>query len=112
MDYFGMPHVPTYFPLEPCFLDIPHARAAIPGSGNDLVAFTYSKDVGKLVARSLSLLSWPKRSVIVGDRVSYNEIVRLVETIRGELSFVGLGIFALRLDQESNSMLRMTHWSL
>lgn len=111
MDYFGMPHVPTYFPPEACFLDIPHNRAAIPGSGEDLVAFTYSKDAGELVARSLSLPSWPERSRIVGERINYNELVRLVEKVRGGLDTIEATVITLKVHQVFNSMLLMIHWS-
>ena len=83
MDYFGMPHVPSYLPPEACFLDIPRAKAAVPGSGDDLVAWTYSKDVGKFVARSLDLQAWPERSIIIGDRMSYKNLIRIVERVRG-----------------------------
>ena len=83
MDYFGMPHVQTYLPPEACFLDIAHGQAAVPGSGDDLIAFTYSKDAGRLVARSLDLPLWPERSIIVGDRMSYNDLISLVERIKG-----------------------------
>ena len=83
MDYFGIPHVQTYLPSEACFLDIAHGQAAVPGLGNDLIAFTYSKDAGRLVARSLDLSVWPERSIIVGDRMSYNNLISLVERVRG-----------------------------
>ena len=83
MDYFGMPHVQTYFPPEACFLDIRNARAAIPGSGEDLVAFTYSKDAAEMVALSLDLPAWSEKSPIVGDRKCFRDIVGIVEEVRG-----------------------------
>ena len=85
MDYLGMPHVSSYFPPEACFLDIPHNMAVIPGSGDDLIAFTYSKDAAKLVARSLDLPEWPERSLMVGDRSSYKNLIAILERVRGTL---------------------------
>lgn len=78
-----MPHVSTYFPPEACFLDIGHAKAAVPGTGDDLVAFTYSKDVGRFVARSLELSTWPERSIIVGERSTYKNLIAIIEKVRG-----------------------------
>ena len=96
MDYFGMPHVPTYLPPEACFLDIPRAKAAVPGFGDELVAWTYSKDVGKFVARSLDLPKWPEKSIIVGDRMSYKDLIQLVETVRGMCYHSGVEINYLK----------------
>ena len=111
MDYFGLPHVPSYLPPEACFLDIPHAKAAVPGSGDDLVAWTYSKDVGKLVARSLDLQAWPERSIMIGDRMSYKDLIGIVEKVRGMCSHSDVQSKDPTHKQVSNSTLRMTPWS-
>ena len=111
MDYFGLPHVPSYLPPEACFLDIPQASAAVPGSGEDLVVWTYSKDVGKFVARSLDLEAWPERSIIVGDRMNYRDLIRIVEDVRGMCYYSHLQIQILKQKQVSSSRLLMTRWN-
>lgn len=111
MDYFGLPQVPSYLPPEACFLDIPRASAAVPGSGDDLVVWTYSKDVGKFVARSLDLGAWPERSIIVGDRMNYKDLIRIVERVRGMCCYSHVQNQILKQKQVSNSTLHMTRWN-
>lgn len=83
MDYFGFPHMKSYLGPFPIVLDIAAARAAIPGSGAVPIALTYSFDIGRYVARLLQNPSWDKESVIVGDKVSWNEFLTIAEEVRG-----------------------------
>ena len=85
LDYFGMPHVPTYLPGISVVVDVENMKAAIPRDGNTPIVFTYTVDVAKFVAASLELPKWPQRSVIVGDRITANQLVSLVEKVRGKL---------------------------
>lgn len=84
LDYFGMPHAPTYLPSLSVIVDVENMKAAIPGEGNTPIVFTYTADVAKFVAASLDLPKWPQRSVIVGDRITANQLVNLVEKARGK----------------------------
>ena len=59
-------------------------KAAIPGDGNKLVTFTHTSDVGKFVAASLDLEKWDRVSVIIGDKVTMNEAVKLAAEAKGE----------------------------
>jgi hypothetical protein len=83
MDYFGIPHVKSYLGPFPLVLDIAAARAAIPGSGAVPIALTYSFDIGRFVAQLLQAPKWEKESVIVGDKVSWNEFLAIAEEARG-----------------------------
>ncbi|KAL8724573.1 MAG: hypothetical protein Q9181_006766 [Wetmoreana brouardii] len=90
MDYFGMPHYQSYMTPEMPFVDMSALKAAIPGSGDDLVTWTLTRDVAKFVRKMVeSDDPWPKRSQIVGDSVSFNEIVQLAEQARGRLLLIG-----------------------
>jgi hypothetical protein len=60
-------------------------KAAIPGEGNTPIVFTYTTDVAKFVAASLELPKWPQRSVIAGDKITANQLVSLVEKVRGKV---------------------------
>ena len=85
LDYFGIPYCESYMPPEHPYVDIGAGIAAIPGSGNDKVAFTYTKDVAKFVRKMVeSEDPWPTKSLIVGDTVTFNEIVHIVEEARGK----------------------------
>jgi hypothetical protein len=85
MDFFGMPKVPSYLPPYVMLIDMPENMAAIPGIGNKLVTFTHTSDVGKFVAASVDLEKWDCVSVIIGDKVTMNEAVKLAKEAKGEL---------------------------
>ncbi|KAL9003651.1 MAG: hypothetical protein Q9188_003495 [Gyalolechia gomerana] len=74
LDHYGMPH----------YVDIAACKAAIPGSGNDKVAFTLTRDVAKFVRNMVeSDEKWPVRILIAGDTVSLNELLEVAEQARG-----------------------------
>ena len=62
---------------------MPHHTAAIPGSGNTPVAFTHTSDIAQFVVASLDLPEWPEESWIIGDKVTWNEALRLAEAAKG-----------------------------
>jgi nucleoside-diphosphate-sugar epimerase len=84
MDFFGMPNIPSYLPPYVMLMDIAENTAAIPGDGNKLVTFTHTSDVGKFVVASVDLEKWDRVSVIIGDKITMNEAVKLVEDTKGE----------------------------
>ncbi|KAI4128347.1 MAG: hypothetical protein LQ338_002792 [Usnochroma carphineum] len=84
LDYFGMPDCHSYMLPEIPYIDIAACRAAIPGSGDDKVTLTYTKDVAKFVKELVrSDDKWPARSLIAGDVVTLNEVVEVAEQVRG-----------------------------
>ncbi|KAI4151328.1 MAG: hypothetical protein LQ341_000927 [Variospora aurantia] len=85
LDYYGMPHCESYMLREAPFIDIAARKAGIPGSGNEKVTFTYTKDVAKFVRKLVESESkWPARSVIAGDVFTFNEVLEVAERVRGE----------------------------
>jgi hypothetical protein len=85
MDYYGYPHVKTY--LQPLFfvVDVPNKAAAIPGTGDEVLAFTYTQDVAKFTVASLSLPKWDEVTYIYGERSTFNKLLALAEEARGTL---------------------------
>ncbi|KAK1237170.1 hypothetical protein MKX07_006049 [Trichoderma sp. CBMAI-0711] len=83
MDYYGYPHVKTY--LQPLFfvVDVPSKAAAIPGTGDEVLAFTYTQDVAKFTVASLSLPKWDEVTYIYGERSTFNKLLALAEEARG-----------------------------
>ncbi|KAG9497465.1 hypothetical protein J7337_010326 [Fusarium musae] len=73
-DYSGCPKVKTYLKYADLLVDITNEAAAIPGSGDDKVAFTYSFEVARFV----------EHSVTIGEKVTANEIIIITEEARGE----------------------------
>ncbi|KAF4950552.1 hypothetical protein FGADI_8111 [Fusarium gaditjirri] len=79
-DYYGYPKVKTYLKYAAFLVDIANKTAAVPGSGEDKIAFTYSFDVARLVDALVNTdKKWPKHSVIIGEKITANEIVAIAE---------------------------------
>ncbi|EXA33750.1 hypothetical protein FOVG_15051 [Fusarium oxysporum f. sp. pisi HDV247] len=84
-DYYGYPKVKTYLKHADFLVDIANKAAVVPGSGEDRVAFTYSFDVARFVDDLVNAEEkWPKHSVIIGEKITVNEIVAIAEGARGE----------------------------
>lgn len=75
----GMGHLQSYTYL----FDIEGCKADLPGDGDRYVVWTRGDDVGRFVAASLALKSWPETSRIAGDRKTLNETLKIAEAIRG-----------------------------
>lgn len=86
MDYWGIPGVKSNLERAPLvfWLDIPNNAAAVPGSGNTPAVFTHTVDVAKFVVASLDLPKWEPQTFVFGDRVTWNEFVRLAEEAKGK----------------------------
>ncbi|OJJ31616.1 hypothetical protein ASPWEDRAFT_72512 [Aspergillus wentii DTO 134E9] len=84
MDYWGMPNVRTNIDPLTFGINIAKGQAAIPGDGNDVISMTYTYDMAKVLVRALDLEEWPEFSVIVGQDVTYNQLLRWAEEIRGK----------------------------
>lgn len=97
MDYYGLPRAKSYLQPFVLVLDMAQNAAAIPGSGNTPVVFTHTFDVAKFVAALMSSTGWPKRSVIVGDKKTWNEALTIAEEIKG-------------LSPKHNAALHHSHW--
>ncbi|KAB5528051.1 hypothetical protein GE09DRAFT_1042248 [Coniochaeta sp. 2T2.1] len=82
-DYLGTPHLPSHMGVYALQVDMPHATAAIPGSGDDLISFTYSRDIARFVEAALGLERWEREMWCYGDVRSLGEVVGLAEGVRG-----------------------------
>ncbi|EXA39743.1 hypothetical protein FOVG_11225 [Fusarium oxysporum f. sp. pisi HDV247] len=84
IDYYVSP--PLKSPLDhwTVFIDIANRTAALPGSGDVPVAMSYTMDVAKFVAGSLSLSKWERETLIYNDKLTMNQYVQVVEEVRGE----------------------------
>ena len=82
-DYFGIPHIESRMAPVAIQIDVANKVAAIPGSGDDLVTFTYSFDVARFVEAALDLSHWEEDTFCVGDTCSLNDVVKMAEEARG-----------------------------
>ncbi|KAM0468511.1 hypothetical protein ACHAP7_010809 [Fusarium lateritium] len=83
LDYWGMPKIKTYLTPFTQVLDIAGKKAGIPGTGDQPVVFTCSEDVGKFTARLLTLENWEPVSYIIGDKLTWEEFVKLAQEVTG-----------------------------
>ncbi|OCK78685.1 NAD(P)-binding protein [Lepidopterella palustris CBS 459.81] len=83
LDYYGYPRVKTYMPPLTWAVDMAHNAAAIPGSGYDPIVFTHTFDVAKFIVASVGREKWPERSVIIGEKMTWNEFVNVAEEVKG-----------------------------
>jgi nucleoside-diphosphate-sugar epimerase len=85
LDYYGIPHLQSYMAPNTFVVDIAHKVAAIPGTGDEPLTLTYSNDAAKFVVASLDLPKWDERTVVYGERTTYNKLVKQAEEILGKL---------------------------
>ncbi|KAL2819827.1 pyridoxal phosphate-dependent transferase [Aspergillus granulosus] len=83
MDYWAMPHVRSHLHHFTFGVDMATCTGVIPGDGNDKIGMTYTYDMAAFIAQLLASKTWEEFSVIVGDEVTYNELVQLGEEVRG-----------------------------
>ncbi|EXF79384.1 hypothetical protein CFIO01_02119 [Colletotrichum fioriniae PJ7] len=100
LDYYGMPHVKTNLPPFLVAVDVANKIARIPGTGNDVITFTYTYDVANVVAIMLDAAKWQEETIVVGDKATWNEFLQLAEDIRG---------CKFDVDYDSEEMLQASH---
>lgn len=84
MDYYGIPHIESNMQPVAFGLDMNYKAAGIPGTGDDKVSFTYTKDVAKFVVAALDLEKWDEALFCYGDVTTWNEFLKLAEEVRGQ----------------------------
>jgi hypothetical protein len=67
-------------------LDMANNAAAIPGSGNVPLVFTHTRDTAKFVAASLGLEKWDVETYIKGDKMTFNEVLKVAENAKGKIT--------------------------
>jgi hypothetical protein len=85
LDYLGIPHVKTYLKPLQTAIEVNNKAAAIPGTGNTTVCWTYTGDIARCVVAMIDAEKWEERSFIVGDRKSLNEVLAIAESVRGKI---------------------------
>ncbi len=83
LDYYGVPHVKTYLPTITFAVDIASKKAALPGTGNETIALTYSFDVAKFVSPFLNLPKWEEVTYCYGEKTTWNKFVKVAEEVTG-----------------------------
>ena len=96
LDYYGMPYVESNLKPLTFVLDVANKAASIPGTGNEQMTFTYTKDLAKFVVAALDLPKWTYPMVCYSDKTTWNKAVKLAEGYRGMFGVI-LNRFKLRM---------------
>ncbi|KAJ6107190.1 hypothetical protein N7523_008513 [Penicillium sp. IBT 18751x] len=83
MDPFGMPHIKSYMGPVGIHIDMLHKAAAIPGSGEAKMMFSYSVDIAGFVVAALDLDRWDTQMFCYSDISTYNDVLELAERNTG-----------------------------
>ncbi|KAK7710200.1 hypothetical protein SLS64_002313 [Diaporthe eres] len=83
LDYFAPPSLKTHHPHSVLVVDMEHNAAGIPGDGNAPVTLTYTFDVARFVVAALDLGAWPRELRVVGDELTFNQLVAIAEEVKG-----------------------------
>ncbi|KAL6405283.1 nmrA-like family protein [Ilyonectria robusta] len=84
MDYWGAPHYPSDMWIYTWAIDMKNCKAAIPGSGDDVLTMTHTSDVARAVVKLFDLGEWPEYSFLAGDDITMNQMLALAENVRGK----------------------------
>lgn len=83
VDYYGMPYVESSLKPLTFVLDVANKAASIPGTGDEVMTFTYTKDLAKFVVAALKLPKWTYPMVCYSDKTTWNKALKLAEDARG-----------------------------
>ena len=92
LDYWGIPFLKTNMSPDPIAIDVKNRVAAIPGTGEEPVSFTYTYDVARFIAEKMlpeaqagssNKVPWEDATIVVADRLTWNKFLALVKNVRG-----------------------------
>jgi nucleoside-diphosphate-sugar epimerase len=86
LDCYSLTSLKTHLPPLSFAIDVANKKAAIPGTGNEPIAFTYTYDVAKFVAAFLEEPKWDELTFCYGEKTTWNEFVKVAEEVTGEPS--------------------------
>ncbi|KAJ3523642.1 hypothetical protein NM208_g12377 [Fusarium decemcellulare] len=82
LDCYGL-DLKTHIPPLSLAIDIANKKAAIPGTGNEPIAFTYSYDVARFVAAFLDEPKWEELTYCYGEKTTWNGFLKVAEQVTG-----------------------------
>ena len=96
MDYFLGSKNTSHLKKLKVFVDPDKGQAfEVPGDGNDSLVFIKIGDAAKFVAASLDLDKWPRLGGMVGERTTYNNVIKTLEKIQGRPDIPCMCLFML-----------------
>jgi len=85
MDYFAVPFAVTHLAQFVSYVDAEMGEGIVGGTGDEKLVLTTARDTARFVVGACGLPrgSWPKFGGMVGERTSLNEIIAVVEKLKG-----------------------------
>ncbi|KAI8662311.1 NAD(P)-bd-dom domain-containing protein [Fusarium sp. Ph1] len=83
LDCYSLTSLKTHLPPLSFAIDVANKKAAIPGTGNEPIALTYTYDVAKFVAAFLEEPKWEELTFCYGEKTTWNEFVMVAEEVIG-----------------------------
>lgn len=83
-----MPYVESNLKPLTFVLDMANKAASIPGTGDEQMTFTYTKDLARFVVAALDLQRWNYPMVCYSAKTTWNRVVKLAEECRGMYSWL------------------------
>lgn len=83
IDYYGIPAIKTHLPPMSFVVDMNSKKAAIPGTGDEPIALTYSYDVAKFVSAYLDAPNWEELTYVYGEKTTWNAFIKVAEEVTG-----------------------------
>ncbi|KAI8660270.1 NmrA domain-containing protein [Fusarium keratoplasticum] len=83
LDCYSLASLKTHLPPLSFAIDVANKKAAIPGTGNEPIAFTYTYDMAKFVAAFLEEPKWEELTFCYGEKTTWNEFVKVAEEVTG-----------------------------
>lgn len=84
-DYYAIPYIKTHLPPMSFAVDMTSRKAAIPGTGEEPMAFIYSYDMAKFVKAFLDVNDWNETTFCYGEKITWNAFIQTAEEITGRL---------------------------
>ena len=84
MDYYGLPYLQSYMLPLTYAIDVANKAAAIPGTGNEPITFTYTFDVARFTVAALDMPEWDTELYCLGETTTLNKFLKLSEDVRGK----------------------------
>jgi hypothetical protein len=79
-----MPHIPSYLTPLVVFVDMAHKTAALSGTtGDELVSFTYTQDLGKFVVAAMGLKHWDEALHCYSENTYFSHLLQMAGEARG-----------------------------
>lgn len=84
LDYYGMPFIESHMSPLAWVADMTSKTAVIPGTGDEPITLTYTRDLARFVAAVIDLPRWEEIFYVYGETITWNSFVKRAEEVTGK----------------------------